>query len=61
MRGLWTAVAAIVCLPGAAQAQSALGANYNEHYEDVDYHDLEKADARWNRLFVAMPQVERGA
>ncbi|AJA07311.1 hypothetical protein SKP52_01870 [Sphingopyxis fribergensis] len=61
MRGLWTAVAAIACLPGTAQAQSALGVNYNEHYEDVDYRDLEKADARWIRLFVPMPQVDRGA
>jgi hypothetical protein len=61
MRGLWTAAAAIACLPGAAQAQSALGANYNEHYEDVDYRDLEKADARWIRLFVPMPQIDRGA
>ena len=61
MRGLWTACAAIVCVPGAAQAQSALGANYNEHYEDVDYRDLEKADAKWIRIFLAMPQIDRGA
>jgi hypothetical protein len=61
MRGLVTFGAAIVCLPGIAQAQGALGANYNEHFEDVDYRDLEKADARWIRLFLPMPQVDRGA
>src|SRR3546814_11759876 len=61
MRGLWAAVAALACLPGAAQAQGALGANFNEHYEDVDYRDLEKAGARWVRLFVPMPQLDRGA
>src|SRR3546814_8949041 len=61
MRGLWAAVSALACLPGAAQAQGALGANFNEHYEDVDYRDLEKAGARWVRLFVPMPQLDRGA
>ena len=61
MRGLLAAVAALACLPGVAQAQGALGANFNEHYEDVDYRDLEKADARWVRLFVPMPQLDRGA
>ena len=61
MRGLLAAAAAIGCLPGIAQAQGALGANFNEHYEDVDYRDLEKADARWVRLFVPMPQLDRGA
>ena len=61
MRGLLTAVAALAWLPGLAQAQGILGANYNEHYEDVDYRDLEKADARWIRLFVPMPQLDRGA
>ena len=60
MRGLLAAVAALACLPGAAQAQGALGANFNEHYEDVDYRDLERADARWVRLFVPMPQLDRG-
>lgn len=45
----------------AAGAQCALGANYNEHFEDADYRDLEKADARWVRLFLPMLQVDRGA
>jgi hypothetical protein len=61
MRGLLAACAAIVCLPGLVQAQGALGANYNEHYEDVDYRDLDKADASWVRIFLTMPQVDQGA
>jgi hypothetical protein len=61
MRGFLAACAAIVCLPGVAQAQAALGANYNEHYEDVDYRDLKKADASWVRIFLTMPQLDRGA
>ncbi|WP_439569597.1 hypothetical protein [Sphingopyxis sp.] len=61
MRGFLTACAAIACLPGVVHAQGALGANYNEHYEDVDYRDLEKADATWVRIFLTMPQLDRGA
>ena len=44
-----------------AQAQQALGANYNEHYEDIDFRDLEKADVRWVRLFLTMPELEKSA
>jgi len=58
---LLVACAALVSVPGTALAQGALGANYNEHFEDVDYRDLEKAGARWVRLFVPMPQLDRGA
>jgi hypothetical protein len=45
---------------GPALAQGAIGANYNEHFEDVDYRDLEEADASWVRLFLPMPQLDRG-
>jgi len=48
-------------IPPAAHAQAAIGANYNEHFEDVDYAELEKADAHWVRVFLPMPQVDRGA
>jgi hypothetical protein len=48
-------------MSGPVLAQGALGANYNEHFEDVDYRDLEKADAKWVRLFLPMPQLDRGA
>ncbi|MDF2640336.1 MAG: uncharacterized protein K0R64_3320 [Novosphingobium lindaniclasticum] len=47
--------------PTALHAQEALGANYNEHFEDVDYHELEEAHARWVRIFLPMPQVDAGA
>lgn len=55
------ATAAAMMLPGTAAAQGALGANYNEHYEDVDYRELDDAGAKWIRLFLPMPQVDRGA
>src|SRR3546814_7701894 len=37
----WVGVAASVLAlqSGAAMAQGALGANFNEHYEDVDYRE----------------------
>jgi len=61
MRKLLLCCAALLATPGTALAQNALGANFNEHFEDVDYRDLEKADAHWIRLFVPMPQLDRGA
>lgn len=59
----WILVAGamLAATPGGAAAQGALGANFNEHYEDVDYRELEQADAPWVRLFVPMPQIDRGA
>src|SRR3546814_3028402 len=53
--------AAVALQPGAVVAQGALGANFNEHYEDVDYRELDSAGAQWIRLFLPMPQVDRGA
>src|SRR3546814_10104329 len=53
--------AALALQPGAVVAQGALGANFNEHYEDVDYRELDSAGAQWIRLFLPMPQVDRGA
>ncbi|MBB4839625.1 hypothetical protein HNP52_002694 [Sphingomonas kyeonggiensis] len=52
--------AALLSLPGAALAQGALGANYNEHFEDVDYRDLQKSDTQWVRIFLPMFQLDRG-
>lgn len=59
LRLLLAACATVSSLPGAALAQGTIGANYNEHFEDVDWRDLEKADAEWVRLFLPMPQVDR--
>jgi hypothetical protein len=53
------AALAMTCISAPAFAQAALGANYNEHFEDVDYRDLEKADVSWVRIFLPMPQVDR--
>jgi len=60
MRKLFGLFAALLCVSGPALAQGALGANYNEHFEDVDYRELEKADASWVRVFLPMPQLDRG-
>jgi hypothetical protein len=57
--GFWGAVAITCMTPGSAVAQAALGANYNEHFEDVDYDELQRADTRWVRVFLPMPQVDR--
>lgn len=56
---LAAAAAAMACMSDPALAQGALGANYNEHFEDVDYRDLEKAGAKWVRLFLPMPELDR--
>lgn len=58
--GLFAISAMTGALPIAAAAQGALGANFNEHFEDVNYGDLQKAEARWVRLFLTMPQLDRG-
>lgn len=52
-------LAAIWLLPAGAQAQNALGANFNEHYEDVAYPDLERSGTQWVRIFVSMPEIDR--
>ncbi|WNO53557.1 hypothetical protein [Stakelama saccharophila] len=53
------ALAGIANAPAFAEnATGALGANYNEHFEDVDYRDLEKAQTHWVRIFLPMPQVD---
>jgi hypothetical protein len=58
MKALIIACAALLSI-GAAHAQGALGANYNEHFEDLDSRDLDKAGAQWVRLFVTMPELDR--
>ncbi len=59
MRLFLAAAAALISLSGPALAQGALGANYNEHYEDVDYRELERAGAKWVRIFLPMRQLDR--
>lgn len=59
MRRTLLAACAVLLGLGTAHAQGALGANYNEHFEDVDARDLDKAGARWVRLFVTMPELDR--
>ncbi|WP_447761843.1 hypothetical protein [Sphingopyxis panaciterrae] len=58
---LLTVGAMVIDMPGAAAAEGALGANFNEHFEDIDYRELEGTKAKWIRLFLPMPQLDRGA
>ena len=37
------AAGTLAMMPTAVIAQSALGANYNEHFEDVDYGEVDRA------------------
>lgn len=57
------AMAAAMTIMGApisapAPLDGALGANFNEHYEDVDFAQLQRANDRWIRGFLTMPQVD---
>lgn len=52
-------VLAAAMVPTTAHGQAALGANFNEHFEDVDYGELQRAGAQWVRIFLPMPQVDR--
>ena len=44
--------------PAPAPLDGALGANFNEHYEDVDFAQLRRANDQWIRGFLTMPQVD---
>ena len=54
------AMAALAATSGTARAplDGALGANFNEHYEDVDFAQLHRANDHWIRGFLTMPQVD---
>jgi hypothetical protein len=47
-------------LPTSAALNGALGANFNEHYEDIDFTQLRRANDDWIRGFLTMPQVNSG-
>ena len=61
---LAAAMAALTAATGAQAAappaplDGALGANFNEHYEDVDFTQLRQARDHWIRGFLPMPQVD---
>jgi len=54
--------AALLCAATAttAHAQAALGASYNDQFNEVDYRDLEKSGAKWVRMILPLPQLDRG-
>lgn len=52
--------AALLGTAGAAHAQGALGANFNEQVQDVDYNELKRAEASWLHLTLPMPHLDRG-
>jgi len=64
MNFLITAMAALMATAGTSPAappaplNGALGANFNEHYEDVDFAQLRRANDHWIRGFLPMPQVD---
>ncbi|MFD1535490.1 hypothetical protein [Nonomuraea guangzhouensis] len=43
-----------------ALAYGALGANFNENLDSLDYPELREARARWIRGFFPMPQTQQG-
>ncbi|WP_186456766.1 hypothetical protein [Sphingomonas suaedae] len=46
---------------GTPDFGGVLGGNYNEHYQDIDIVDLQKANAQWIRTFVRLAQGDRDA
>ncbi|HEU4962100.1 MAG TPA: hypothetical protein VFT56_17050 [Sphingomonas sp.] len=66
MNILVTTIAALLASAGLSPAappaplDGALGANFNEHYEDVDFAQLRRANDHWIRGFLPMPQVDLG-
>jgi hypothetical protein len=57
-----TTGAALLCAltTTAAHAQGALGASYNDQFTDVDYRDLERSGAKWVRMSLPLPQLDKG-
>jgi len=57
-------IAALMAAAGASPAaptaalDGALGANFNEHYEDVDFAQLRRANDHWIRGFLPMQQID---
>lgn len=39
----------------------AIGANFNEHYDDIDYDEMREANAKWLRIFVGPALPTRDA
>ncbi|MFS2109277.1 hypothetical protein ACCC88_06305 [Sphingomonas sp. Sphisp140] len=54
--------AALQCaaIAPAAHAQGALGASYNDQFGELDYRDLERSGAKWVRMSLPLPQLDRG-
>ncbi|MEV1238488.1 hypothetical protein ACIBO2_44790 [Nonomuraea sp. NPDC050022] len=43
-----------------ARAYGALGANFNENLDTLDFRELREANAQWVRGFFPMPQTDQG-
>ena len=56
---LLMAGAALLGTASAAHAQGALGANFNEQAQDVDFNELKRAEASWLHLQLNMPHLDR--
>ncbi|WP_222428309.1 hypothetical protein [Sphingomonas suaedae] len=46
---------------GAVDFGGAIGANFNEHYDDIDYDEMREANAKWLRIFVGPALPTRDA
>ncbi|NYT40759.1 hypothetical protein HZY97_08325 [Sphingomonas sp. R-74633] len=44
----------------SAHAQGALGASFNDQVGELDYRDLEKSGAKWVRMSLPLPQLDKG-
>jgi hypothetical protein len=55
-----TAAAPATADSGPRAADGALGANYNQNLDSIDYRELQAAHARWIRGFFAMPWTDEG-
>jgi hypothetical protein len=53
-----TAMAPATASPGPRAVDGALGANYNQNLDSLDYRELQAARAGWIRGFFAMPWAD---
>src|SRR5688572_20128728 len=55
---VFTAMAPATASPGPRAVDGALGANYNQNLDSLDYRELQAARAGWIRGFFAMPWAD---
>jgi hypothetical protein len=58
LTAMTTATVPATASPGPRAVDGALGANYNQNLDSVDYRELQAAHAGWIRGFFAMPWAD---